>query len=197
MSTLTRQKLYSFDDFCAIIRDGQKADLIDGVIYMASPDNLDANELMLWFAEVLRKFIRIKKLGRLFGSRVAFRIDDRNGPEPDLGFVATSRLHLLERGYVRGAPDLAIEIVSPESVDRDYIAKRGQYEQAGVREYWIIDEVQCRVTLLRLGRDGTFKAVKPRKGILESKVIAGFWLRPAWLWQNELPDPDEVLKEIM
>jgi Uma2 family endonuclease len=197
MSIAPRQKLYSFDDFCVLVHDDQKADLIDGVIYMASPENLDANDLLGWLVELLRPFIRKGKLGRFFFSRVAFRLDDSNGPEPDLGFVAAGRLHLLRRGHVKGAPDAAFEVVSPESVDRDYIAKRRQYEQAGVQEYWIIDEVQSRVTLLRLDRDGKYKEIKPRKGILQSKVIAGFWLRPAWLWQNELPDPDEVLREIL
>jgi Uma2 family endonuclease len=197
MSTVPRQKLYTFEDFCAIIRDDQKADLINGVIYMASPDNTDANDLMCWLGAILLLFICKYKLGRLFASRVAFRLDDSNGPEPDLGFVATERLHLVQRGYVDGGPDAAFEIVSPESVERDYIAKRQQYEQAGVREYWIIDEVRSRITLLRLGHDGTYKAVRPRKGVLASTVIAGFWLRPAWLWQDQLPDPDAVLQEIL
>src|SRR5580700_4913108 len=119
MSTALRQKLYTFEDFCALIRDDEKADLIDGVIYMASPENLDSNDLFFWFIELLRPFIRKLKLGRLVGSRVAFRLDDSNGPEPDLAFVATERLHLLRRGYVNGGPDWAMEIVSPESVDRD------------------------------------------------------------------------------
>jgi Uma2 family endonuclease len=196
MST-ARHKLFTFDDFCAMVHDDQKADLIAGVIYMASPENTDANERFMWLAAILEFFVRMKKLGRMFGSRVAFRIDETNGPEPDLAFVATARLHLVRRGRVDGPPDLAIEIVSPESVARDWISKRQQYEQAGVIEYWIIDEIKSTVTLLRLGRDLKYKEVRPRKGVLESKVIAGFWLRPAWLWQDKLPDPDEVLREIL
>jgi Uma2 family endonuclease len=197
MSTVPRRMLYSFEDFCDIIHDDQKADLIEGVICMASPDNLNANILFLWLVELLGPLVRKQRLGRIFGSRVAFRIDDANGPEPDIGFVATKRLHLLRRGYVNGAPNAAFEIVSPESVDRDYIAKRRQYEQAGVREYWILDEIKSTVTLLRLGSDGTYKEMRPRKGALQSKVITGFWLRSAWLWQEELPDPQVVLAEIL
>ena len=97
--------------------------------------------------------------------------------------------------YVSHSPP--IEIVSPESVDRDYIKKRQQYEQAGVGEYWIIDELKSLVKLLRLGDDAQYKEVKPRKGVLMSTTIAGFWLRTAWLWQTELPDPDDVLHEIL
>lgn len=46
MATGTRIGCYTFEDFCALIPTGQKADLIDGVIYMASPDNTDA--LFMW-----------------------------------------------------------------------------------------------------------------------------------------------------
>ena len=39
--------VFTYDDFCALVHDDQKADLIDGVIYMASPENLEANELFV------------------------------------------------------------------------------------------------------------------------------------------------------
>src|SRR5438876_6387825 len=106
----------SFDDFCFLVREDQKADLIDGVIYMASPDNTDANELFVWFVSLMYDFAQVRDLGKVYGSRVAFRLDDKNGPEPDIGFVRKKHLARVKRGYVEGAPDLAVEIVSPESV---------------------------------------------------------------------------------
>ena len=131
----------------------------------------------------------------MFGTRVAFRLDPRNGPEPDIAFVRKKRLHFVERGFVRGGPDLAVEIVSPDSVERDYDKKRKQYERAGVPEYWIVDEIEQKVTLLRLGKDGKYKEVRPRKGILHSKALPGFWLRVEWLWQSPLPKTVAVLRE--
>src|SRR5262245_61686066 len=156
------QDLYAFEDFCSLVKDGQKADLIDGVIYMASPDNTDANDLFVWLITLMNLFCRRKKLGKVYGSRVAFRLDDREGPEPDIAFVAANRLDLVRRGYVAGGPDLAVEIVSPDSVERDYKKKRAQYQKGGVREYWIIDEIEQRVTLLRLTERGKYREVRPR-----------------------------------
>jgi hypothetical protein len=46
---------YTFEDFCEIIREDQKADLIDGVIYMASPENTDANDLFGWLFLVMQR----------------------------------------------------------------------------------------------------------------------------------------------
>ena len=55
---------YTFDDFCEMVREDQKADLIDGVIYMASPENTDANDLHGWLVAVMRPYARRRKLGR-------------------------------------------------------------------------------------------------------------------------------------
>jgi Uma2 family endonuclease len=197
MNRAARLAPYTFEDFCALIKDGEKADLIDGVIYMASPDNTDANSLFMWLGALMEFFVQEKQLGKVYGSRVAFRLGDTDGPEPDIAFVRKDRLNLVKRGFVSGGPDLAVEIVSPESEERDYVKKRKQYEEAGIPEYWIIDEPEQKVTLLRLGKDGKYREVRPRKGILQSKALHGFWLRVEWLWQDPLPKPSPILKEIL
>lgn len=187
---------HSFEDFCAIIRDDQKADLIDGVIYMASPENTDSNQLFLWLASIMNIYARRKKLGNVYGSRVALRLDEQHGPEPDIAFVCNEHLDRVQRGCIAGAADLAVEIVSRESVERDYERKRELYQEYGILEYWIVDEMDQSVTLLRL-KKGEYREVRPRKAELHSKALAGFWLRPEWLWQQPLPDEIETLMEIM
>jgi Uma2 family endonuclease len=188
---------FTYDDFCAIVQDGQKADLIDGVIYMASPDNTRADDLFGWLFTVLKIYVRRKKLGRLTGSRVAYRLDDKSAPEPDIGFVRKVGLSRIKRGGVEGSPDLAIEIVSPDSIERDYITKRKKYEQAGVSEYWIVDEQEHKVTVLRPDATGKFREVRPRKGVFHSQVITGFRLDPSWLWQDPLPDEMDTVQRLL
>lgn len=196
LKTYERTGHVTYDEFCARIEDGQKADLIDGVIYMASPDNTDASDLFMWLATLLYDYVQYHDLGAVHGSRVACRLDDTNAPEPDILFVDRSRLDVIERGGVAGPADLAVEIVSPESVERDYEKKRRLYERFGFREYWIVDEELERVTLYRL-KGGAFKEARPRKGVLTSSVLPGFWLRPAWVWQQPRPKKAAVLEEIL
>jgi Uma2 family endonuclease len=196
MNIAIRPGAIAFENFCWIVQEDQKADLIDGVIHMASPENTDANELFGWLFSVLGIFVRKRKLGKVYGSRVAFRLGEQQGPEPDIAFVRKDRLHLVRRGFVDGPPDLAVEIVSPESIQRDYEAKREQYRRARVPEYWIVDEMEQRVTLLRPTTRGAYREVRPRKGILHSQVVPGFYLRLAWLWQDPLPEELEVLAEL-
>ena len=107
------------------------------------------------------------------------------------------RLHLVKGGYVNGPPDLAIEIVSPDSIERDYGKKRKQYERFGVEEYWIIDEIEEKVTLLQLQKNGRYKEVRPKKGALHSLVLPGFYLRPEWCWQEPLPSELDLLQEML
>jgi len=83
---------YTFEDFCWIIPDGQKADLINGVIYIASPEYTDADALLGWLRTILSIYARRKNLGRVFGSRVAFRLNKWNSPEPDIAFVSRQRV---------------------------------------------------------------------------------------------------------
>jgi Uma2 family endonuclease len=137
-----KMRLHTVDDFRPLVKDHEKVDLIVGVIYMASPENTDAHRLLRWLITVLGLFVRRAGIGEIFFFRVAFRLDDANGPEPDIGFVPKSRLHLVERARVVGRPDAAMEVVSPESIERDYEKKRKQFEPPQVPEYWITDEIQ-------------------------------------------------------
>lgn len=197
MGAATRSKYYTFDDFCFLVKDGQKGDLINGVIYMASPENTGANDLFFWFGTIMRLFARARRLGTVLGNRVALRLDNRNGPEPDILFVHKDRLYRVKRNHIDGAADLVVEIVSPDSVERDYVLKRGLYETMGILEYWIVDEMREKVTLLRLGANGKYREVRPRKGELHSKAMAGFWVRPEWFWQHPLPDELETVQLVL
>lgn len=145
----------------------------------------------------MRIYAEQKKLGKVFVSRVAFRLDEKNGPEPDMAFVRAEHLHRVQRGRVDGPPDLAVEIVSPDSLDRDYGKKRDQYERFGVEEYWIVDELEERVTLLHLGADGRYREIPPEEGFLRSRVLPGFQLRPEWFWQSPRPGEWDLLNQML
>jgi Uma2 family endonuclease len=198
VATAAKYQLYTFDEFCDLVPEGQKADLINGVIYMASPDNLEHHRINKWLAWLVESFLMETETGgEIFGYRIAFRLNLSNSPEPDLGFLKASRLHLAKRGYIDGPPDWVVEIVSPDSVERDHISKRRQFEEAGVPEYWIIDPLKEKVTCLRLGKNGLYRTVRIKKGIIECLAIPGFWLRVNWLWERPLPGKKKVLAEIL
>jgi Uma2 family endonuclease len=81
-------------------------------------------------------------------------------------------------------------------VQRDYLLKRAIYEQAGVREYWILDPDARRATFLVLGRT-KFKEQKAVRSILRSVAVPGLWLDVRWCWANPRPKVLDVVHRLL
>lgn len=193
MALHLRNGCLSFADFIELVHDDSKADLLDGVIFMASPENTDHNELLGWLYTLLRGFVEARGLGRVTINKVAYRLTDKTAPEPDLGFVRADRVDRIKRGYVDGPPDLAVEFVSPDSVDRDYDLKRRRYEEAGVSEYWIIDPDEQQTTFLVRDSASKFVEALLETTLFRSRTLPGFVLDTRWLWQSPLPSSMKIL----
>jgi Uma2 family endonuclease len=197
MATAARiPKPLTFDEFCTLVPEA-KADLIDGVIYMASPENTKNADIFTWLIGLMFDFAEYFDLGKIYGSRVACKLDEHNAPEPDILFLPKKWRKRILPGRIQGAPRVAVEIVSPDSIERDYYNKRRQYEKFGVDEYWIIDEKRRTATFLRLGHDGRYAEVTVRSGIYRSKAFPGFWLRLDWLWPDTRPLKRHALTELL
>jgi Uma2 family endonuclease len=94
--------------------------------------------------------------------------------QPDLFWISNANTNCLlgEDGYWHGAPDLAIEILSPSTAERDRGAKFDLYEQYGVREYWLIDAEFVEIYIAQAGvfkRLGVFGVGKT----FESTALGG------------------------
>lgn len=192
------QDLITVGQFFRLIPDGQKADLLNGVVYMASPDSIRANDLTGFLEYLMRGYKAAKRLGgRVFANRVAFRLTKYSAPEPDVGYVGPGRVHLIQPTFIRGGPDAAVEVVARESHRRDYVLKKRAYQKAGVSEYWIIDPIKNQTKFFRL-RDGVYELVPLEEGhIFRSEVLPGFWLDVNWLWADPLPEPYDCLQQIL
>src|SRR5262249_13492715 len=117
MKVAAREGPFTFEDYLVLVKEGQKGDLLDGVIYLDPPEDNENYEICYWLMRLLANFVEIHDLGRLTADRITYRLDDKNAPEPDLALVRKEREHLILRKYIDGPPDLAVEVVSPESVE--------------------------------------------------------------------------------
>lgn len=116
---------------------------------------------------------------------------------PDLFFISQNNLMNVMPNHFEGSPDLVIEIVSRDCVARDWREKFLEYEAAGVQEYWIIDPLTETFEASVRDANGKFAKVElDANGVLHSATVAGFWLKPEWLWQPELTDPIPHLREL-
>lgn len=135
--------------------EGQRAELIDGIIYdMASP-GATHQRLVSFFDRTIGNYIEAKG-GDCEVFPAPFAVypnkDEYNYLEPDV-FVVCDPSKIDEKGC-HGAPDWVIEIVSPSSRTMDYLRKLFKYGKAGVREYWIVDPDKERVIVYRFGEEG-------------------------------------------
>ncbi|MBY0524308.1 MAG: Uma2 family endonuclease [Gemmataceae bacterium] len=194
----TSSDLVTVNEFYRLVPDGQKADLLDGVIYMASPDSRPANKIANLIYFLMEGFNAARKFGgEVYASRFAFRLTKYRAPEPDVAFVRKKRLQLLSKREMKGGPDIAVEVVSRDSRKRDYVDKKKIYEAAGVSEYWIIDPLKQRAEFHRLHK-GEYQLVTLDDGhIFQSAVLPGFWMDVNWLLAAELPNSYDCLQQIL
>jgi Uma2 family endonuclease len=119
------------------------------------------------------------------------------GREPDIIFVSRENLERLKESHLEGPADLVIEIISRESLERDRGEKLEEYEEGGVREYWLIDPDRKEAEFYLLGEEGNYRLIFGGSvGEYRSEVVPGFWLRVDWLWEEPLPMVLDVIKEL-
>ena len=140
-----RQGTYTLENYLSL-PDEIRVELIDGVFYdMSSPTNIHqllAGEIY----RILANFLRAKKgpcIPFIAPTDVQLDCDNRTILQPDV-FVVCDR-KIIPANRVFGAPDLVIEILSPSTRKKDISIKTTKYLNAGVREYWIVDQVKRKV----------------------------------------------------
>ena len=160
------------------------------------PPNLLHQRLVAFLETLLSWYVRRLDLGEVVQAPFEMRIrPGRSSREPDLLFVSRANAARLTLERLEGPADLVVEIVSAHSAVRDRREKFAEYQEAGVPEYWLLDARpgQRQASFFQLGSDGRYREIAPDvEGRYYSAVLPGFWLDPAWLWQDSLPDPDEL-----
>jgi Uma2 family endonuclease len=176
--------------------DGAWAEWENGeIIYLSNP-SLIHQDISDFLTAILRFFVEAKQLGRVISAPFQLKFDFRDaGRQPDLMFISKANADKIKKQYVEQTADLVIEIISPESRTRDKGDKFYEYEQAGVKEFWLIDPDRKRAEFYTLRGDSYFNFEVAENNIFKSKVLAGLTLKIDWLWQETLPTLMEVLKE--
>lgn len=148
-----KEELYTIDDVFAL-PDGQRAELINGQLYMMAPPNTRHQMLVMDLSYQIKDYIT-KNNGACDVLPAPFAVflnkDDKTYIEPDISVICDKN-KITDQGC-NGAPDWVIEVVSPSSKPRDYITKFIQYRFAGVLEYWIVDPGERMVTVYVFQQD--------------------------------------------
>jgi Uma2 family endonuclease len=183
-----------FVDWCT---EDTWAEWIDGEVVVMNAVALDHAELFSFIHHLLRGFADAHDLGKILSEPFQIRLPkQRRRRSPDIFFVSNSRLHLLERNQCKGAPDLVVEIVSPDSQSRDRREKYLEYQSAGVLEYWLVDPASRTFEAYFRGSNGKYKPLPMIDGEVNSQVLKGFFFRQKWVWLLRHPRVDPLLNEM-
>lgn len=185
----------SFEEFITWCDEDTLAEWVDGDVILMSAPSILHQDVVAFLLTLLRIFSEMKQLGRVFTSPIKVKLPKRpSGRQPDLVYISKANDGRIRSNHIEGAPDLVIEVASPETVDTDRGEKLYEYENAGVAEYWLIDPMHQKATFYQL-EDGEFSQIlKAHAGEYQSQVLPGLKLRVEWLWQ--LPPVTTILREI-
>lgn len=188
---------YTFEEFLTVF-EGYHVEWLPGGVVEVKPMGTSAFhiELVQWLVTLLKAYLGFSNVGRVLSESFIQRLSpDLPAREPDVLVVLTDHLDRLKPTYLDGAADMVIEVVSPESSERDYGSKFREYEQGGVREYWLIDPERRIADVYELAENNLYRR-RPldKEGRLTSGVLPGLALSPDVLWRDPKPDLIATLK---
>ena len=199
-STIQNRERMSFEEYLARDVEGGLAEWINGEVFVYMSASNIHQTMVEFFDRLLGLYVQIMRLGRVHTAPYAMRATAApTAREPDVMFIANENIERLGAMFLNGPADLIVEVVSDDSVARDRAEKFYEYQDAGVREYWIIDPrpQRQRADFYVLDAQGRYQPVPiAADGTYHSTVLPQCWLRIEWLWQDE-PNALTALAELV
>ncbi|MBD2312301.1 Uma2 family endonuclease [Desertifilum sp. FACHB-1129] len=159
MISQTTEHLFSFEEYLAY-DDGtdNRYELVDGKLELMNPPTFRHLLIADFLQDNFKAEIRRVGLPWLCFREAGIRTGWRKSRLSDLYIVPVEQVRdFLDRSAVTEIPPLlAVEVVSPESINRDYRYKRSEYAALEIPEYWIVDPIDSKVTVL-LWEEGLYE----------------------------------------
>ena len=174
-SLLTADELDQFPD------DGKRREIIGGELHVSPAPLISHHDLVKWILAFLLRVIEEPGHGKVIQRPVDVRFSESDLVQPDIVGIRADRLEMCQGNTVHGAPDIAIEVLSPSTESYDRTEKKQLYERYGVNEYWIFDPKTETLIIFKLV-DGVYVELAARAGVFDSSAIIDFTVEPAALF---------------
>ncbi len=180
------KRIWTDEEFMALNRDGHRYELVNGELIDMGSSGAKHGYVAVILISALFPLVLDKKLGALFDSSTAFKMKNGNKRAPDISFFAKDRLQGLTdipAGFLEGAPDLAIEILSPNNTVEEINDKLVEYFENGSRLVWVINPYQHYVLVYRSAQEPEC-LLKSTDCLDGAEVVPGFSFSVADLFQT-------------
>jgi Uma2 family endonuclease len=153
MNVTEQQKRMTAEEFLRRPDDGNRYELIEGVLTMMSPVGGDHCEVVAAVTQLLRGHVKQNRLGKVYAGEPGFLLarDPDTVRAPDVAFVSDDRLAKLTdtSGFLETSPDLAVEVISPSDSFSYVEEKARMWLDAGTRMVLLVDPASRTVYVYR------------------------------------------------
>lgn len=172
---LLEKKCYTYEDY-AKLPEGARYQLIGGQLIMTPAPSTYHQEISKRLEYLLYEYVELRqKLGKVYYAPVDVYLEDEETYQPDIIFISNTRLDIIKKEKIEGAPDIIIEILSPSTAYYDLVHKKELYARHSVKEYWIVDPIGKWIELYKNDNGAFLLVTKARKGeSISSEVLVGF-----------------------
>jgi Uma2 family endonuclease len=174
----------------------KKAELIEGIVYMASPvrhvnHGKPHGKLMTWLGVYV-----VATPGVDLSDNATVLLDADNEPQPDalLRIESHGNSFINKDGYIEGAPELVAEVAG-SSAANDLYDKKKVFRRNGVKEYIVWQTLDNKLDWFYL-QDGEYISLEAdASGVIKSQVYAGLWLNVTALLGSDMTKVLAVLQQ--
>jgi len=183
----TASGLMTAEDLWNMSNDGTRRELVRGELRTMAPAGFEHGDIGCNLGAMLREQVRSAHLGRIVGADTGFVVarDPDIGRAPDVAFVSQARLDQtgIPKQFFPGAPDLAVEIVSPSDTIEEIEEKVDDFLAAGTRLGWVVNPRRRSVTVYRPGPQVVI--LKEADQLTGENVVPGFTCAVGELFAND------------
>ena len=176
----------------------KKAELIEGIVYMASPLRFSAHgephlQINTWLGVYTAATPGVRS-----ADNATTRLDKNNEPQPDsILFIEPSlggQIKISEDDYIEGAPELIVEVAA-SSAAYDLHDKLKVYQRNGVKEYLVWRVYEQELSWFRLSEGEYISVSVDENGVIKSQVFPGLWLAVKFLIDGNLAEVLNLLQQ--
>jgi Uma2 family endonuclease len=178
--------LVTADQLFNLPSDGMRRELVRGEIFILNPADGEHGAIAHEIAWLSEQHVRRHGIGRLFAAETGFLLD-RNPDTvraPDVAFIRKERIDAggIPATFISGAPDLAVEVLSPGDRASEVEAKVADWLQHGTAVVWVVNPRQSTVSVHRSGQGP--QLLTAGDFLEDTDLLAGFKVRVGDFFAN-------------